>query len=109
MEIVSMVGSADARPPAGGDAPRAFPARRSRRRTSAHPPLAEFGRVASRLALAGLALACSGVARVAAADPNVSYEIHAAIDAAFPEGARRGRTSPPRSPRTIFPAKNAPP
>ena len=51
-----MVGSADARPPAGGDAPRAFPARRSRRRTSAHPPLAEFGRVASRLALAGLAL-----------------------------------------------------
>ena len=104
-----MVGSADARPPAGGDAPRAFPARRSRRRTSAHPPLAEFGRVASRLALAGLALACSGVARVAAADPNGSYEIHAAIDAAFPEGARRGRTSPPRSPRTIFPAKNAPP
>ena len=80
-----MVGSPDARPPAGGDAPRAFPARRRRQRTSGHPPLAEFGRVASRLALAGLALACSGVARVAAADPNGSYEIHAAIDAAFPE------------------------
>ena len=83
VEIVSMVGSPDARPPAGGDAPRAFPARRRRQRTSGHPPLAEFGRVASRLALAGLALACSGVARVAAADPNGSYEIHAAIDAAF--------------------------
>lgn len=96
MEIVSMVGSPDARPPAGGDAPRAFPARRRRQRTSGHPPLAEFGRVASRLALAGLALACSGVARVAAADPNGSYEIHAAIDAAFPEGARRSNVASPR-------------
>ena len=83
-------------PPADGDAPRAFPARRRRQRTSGQPPLAEFGRVASRLALAGLALACSGVARVAAADPNGSYEIHAAIDAAFPEGARRSNVASPR-------------
>ena len=95
-----MLGSSpDTRTPAGGDASRAFPARRRRRRTERTPKFAILPSGAVCVALAG-ALACSGVARVHAALPNGSYEIHAAIDAAYPEGASTSMKSNPPSPRS---------
>ena len=92
------------RAPRRAATPPRVPARRSRRRTSAHPPLAEFGRVARpgarrpRLRLGGRA--------VAAADPTEATRYTAATTPPSPRCAPRSNVTSPE-PRTIFPAVNA--
>ena len=97
-EIVSMVGSPTR--PAGGDAPARSP-RARRQRTSGQPPLAEFGRVASRLAVAGLALACSGW-RGRRGRPK--RKLRDTRPSTPPSRGCVGRTSPPATSPVIFPA-----